>query len=269
MRGVGEPELLIPAAQSPHAFTLRPSDMRKLQQADLIFWVGDTFEIPLAQILETSGKQQHSVALLEQPGIRQLPARKGGFWGQAEHTGEISHAHGEYDYDPHIWLSIDNAKTIVDIARDRLIRIDPSHAAEYRANAKQMQERLDGLNETLHKELSVVRHAPYLVFHDAYHYFERQFDLKSMGSIVISPDRQPGARRIHEVQEKLRRLKARCIFSEPQFTPKLLDTLTQGTRVKTGTLDPIGAELPAGPDAYFLLMRHLADNLLSCLGETT
>ncbi|MEN8177706.1 MAG: zinc ABC transporter substrate-binding protein [Pseudomonadota bacterium] len=267
MLGLDKPELLIPASQSPHSFSLRPSDVRKLQTANMIIWVGEDFETPLTHILESSSKHTRVIELMNQPGIQHLPVRKGGVWDKSSHPAAEAESHRHHhDHDPHIWLSINNARFIVNISRDLLAEIDPEHKTKYQKNAQRMLTRLDELDDELHETLSSIREIPYMVFHDAYQFFEQQYDLNTVGSIVISPERQPGARRIHQVHRKLQRLEARCIFSEPQFQPKLLMTLTEGTQVKTGILDPVGAYLPAGPDAYFLLMRNLVDNLVECLG---
>ncbi|MDJ0808211.1 MAG: zinc ABC transporter substrate-binding protein [Gammaproteobacteria bacterium] len=264
MQGVNKPLLLIPAGQSPHAFSLRPSAMRKLKSAQLIFWMGEDFETPLAQILENASRQARVIELLNQPGIQHLPVRKGGVW-ESRHE-QYSGSHEHHELDPHVWLSPRNAESIVIIARDQLMTVDPEHSERYRLNAQQMLARLATLNLELRETLSSIRSLPYMVFHDAYQYFERHYALNTVGSIVISPERQPGARRIHEVHKKLKQHKVRCIFSEPQFKPKLISTLTEGTQVSTGLLDPVGAELPEGPEAYFQLLRNLADNLVGCLG---
>ena len=267
MQGVGEPDLLIPGGQSPHTFNLRPSDIRKLSTAKLIVWVGEDFETPLQSILISVPEHTRVIGLMDQPALKHLPIRKGGSW-ESGHSNDATdiHAH-QHASDPHLWLSPSNAKTIVELVEAQLIVIDPEHQAEYRENAQKTLSDLDALDIELRASLSRVHEIPYMVFHDAYQYFEQEYDLNAIGSIVVSPERQPGARRIHEVREKLHRLEARCIFTEPQFPPKMLIILTAGSHVKNGTLDPIGADLPAGPDTYFRLLRGLAANLAECLGE--
>ena len=268
MQGVAEPDLLIPAGQSPHEFSLRPSDMRKLSSAAMIVWLGESFETPLAHALHRSQEGRRSIALLEQPGIFLLPARQGGVWEKRERSEvDGSHHHAD-DIDPHIWLSTRNAVQIVQILRDALIEIDPANRPRYQVNAQRLLVRLEQLEKALEAGLSKVRDIPFIVFHDAYQYFQQQFGLRAVGSITIGPERQPGARRIHEIHAKLQRLEARCVFSEPQFEPKLLRMLIQDTQVRSGTLDPIGADLQSGPDAYFLLLKNLQANLVGCLEES-
>ncbi len=268
MQGIGEPELLIPGSQSPHAFSLRPSDVRKLQSANLFIWIGEAFETPLTGILTSLSGKTEIIELMDQPDILLLPGREGGIWENISHAdAETGHPAHQHERDPHLWLAISNARDIVRITRDALAAIDPQNKASYTSNAARLDARLDDLDRELRTALSSVRSVPFIVFHDAYQYFQHQYALNTVGSITISPEQQPGVKRILEVRRKLQRLEARCIFSEPQFEPKLLHTLTQNTQVKTGILDPIGADLTAGPEAYFLLMRNMQQQLVECLGD--
>jgi zinc transport system substrate-binding protein len=150
-------------------------------------------------------------------------------------------------------------------AAEALGQVDPANRGRYAANVARLVARIDTLDAELAATLAPVRGVPYVVFHDAYQYFERRYALEAVGSIAVSPERPPGARRVREIREKVRNLGARCIFGEPQFPPALLATLTEGTGARTGELDPIGAELAAGPDAWFALMRALGASLANCL----
>jgi zinc transport system substrate-binding protein len=266
MAGVGKPELLLNGAQSPHTVTLRPSDVKKIGGADLIVWVGKDFEIFLTHSLKSLSPQTHVLQLQDSPGIAQLPIREGGVWeSRHEHT-ETSHDEPSgQPIDSHIWLSPQNAREIVTLVKQALIEIDPDNEQRYQDNARELKTRLNDLDQELLARLTPVQWVPFIVFHDAYQYFERHYQLNAIGSITLSPDRKPGARRIHEIHAKLEKLEARCIFSEPQFEPKLLKTIVAGTQVRTGVLDPIGADIPAGKDAYFVLMRRLSDSLVTCL----
>jgi zinc transport system substrate-binding protein len=266
MAGVGKPELLLKGAQSPHTFTLRPSDVRKLGNADLIVWVGKDFEIFLTHSLESLSSRTRVLQLQGSAAIAQLPIRQGGVWEDRHEHTETEHAEpSEQPIDPHIWLSPQNARVIVTLVKQALIEIDPDHEERYQANAREIKSRLNDLDQKLLARLTPVQWVPFIVFHDAYQYFERHYHLNAIGSITLSPDRKPGARRIHEIHAKLEKLEARCIFSEPQFEPKLLKSIVAGTQVRTGVLDPIGADIPAGVDAYFILMRRLTDSLVTCL----
>ena len=184
-----------------------------------------------------------------------------------EHDEHAGHHHGEHDM--HIWLDPENAKAIVGAAAEALIDLDPAHAGIYRANRDLMVQRLDGLSAEIATELTAVRDAPFVVFHDAYQYMERRFGLNTVGSITVSPERQPGAARLKEIQEKISELGARCVFSEPQFEPRLVGVVVEGTGARTGVLDPLGATLQDGPDLYFELMRRNAAALRTCLAESS
>ena len=173
------------------------------------------------------------------------------------------HDHGEFD--PHVWLDPVNAKAIVHEIEEALVKADPKHASTYEANANKMMEKLDSLVVELSSELEPVHEKGFIVFHDAYQYFEQRFDLAAIGSITVSPEVMPGAERVSELREKILELNATCVFSEPQFEPKLVETLVEGTGARTGVLDPLGATLAKGPDLYFQLIRNMASSLKKCL----
>jgi zinc transport system substrate-binding protein len=269
MEGVDKPKLLIDGAQSPHHFSLRPSHMGLLHQADLIIWVGPDVEAALAGLFKKQVIKGRVVTLTELQGMNWLSIRK-------DHAGEAldlkhddDHSAGAHKHaqaiDSHIWLSPEIARGIVHQLSELLSQLDAANATRYRENSLKLIERLNRLDTELEAKLSPVRNIPYIVFHDAYHYFEHHYRLNAVGSVSISPERQPGMRHIHELRSKIVRLKARCLFSEPQFQPKLVATLIEGTEVRAGQLDPLGSQLDPGPDAYFQLMRELADNLAACL----
>ena len=180
-----------------------------------------------------------------------------------DHGDQDEHGHGEFD--PHVWLDPINAKAIVHEIEEALVKADPKHASTYEANAHKMMEKLDALVAELREELEPVHEKGFIVFHDAYQYFEQRFDVAAIGSITVSPEVMPGAERVSELLEKILELNATCIFSEPQFEPKLVETLVKGTGARTGMLDPLGATLPKGPDLYFQLIRNMASSLKTCL----
>lgn len=185
---------------------------------------------------------------------------------------ESDHGHGDVrandSLDTHIWLDPDNARAILTGVRDALSELDPGNSARYEANTREALQQLDRLEADLQTQLAEVADRPYIVFHDAYHYFEEAFGLNAVGSVTLNPERQPGARRIAELREKVEQLDAVCVFREPQFEPRLVASLVKGTSVRTGELDPLGATLDPGPQAYFELMRRLGDNMTECLGDT-
>ncbi len=264
MQGVGEPGLIVGGASSPHTYSLRPSDAERLAAAELVFWIGPIFEGFLAKPLAALAGKAEIVELDRVPGITLLSAREGGSWEAEEHAATHSHG-GALEQDGHLWLDPANAKAIVQVAVVRLSALDPDNAARYAANGTALQQRLEVLDEVLRRRLAPVRGVPFVVFHDAYQYLERRYGLDAIGSITVSPENRPGARRLEAIHEKIETLGARCVFSEPQFEPRLVQTLIAGTRAHTGVLDPEGAALPAGPDLYVKLMKGLADSLTHCL----
>ncbi len=266
MAGVGEPHLLMPGGASPHDYSLRPSDARALQQAQVVFWVGPALETVLERPL-AAAPDARTVALLEAPELTLWPRREGGVW---ETDDEAHHDHGTTEHDapdPHVWLDPDNAVAMVRQIAVVLSEIDPDHAGTYRANAGALMEGIAALDAELGAALAPVRETPFVVFHDAYQYLERHYGLATAGAIAVDPESRPGARRVREIRALIEARGARCLFAEPQFRPALVEVLVADTGVATGMLDPLGAELAPGPGAYFALMRGLAGSLVECLGS--
>ncbi len=262
MEGIAEPILLIKGNASVHAYSLRPSQVRALHRAQAVFRIGSNLERFLDKPLAALSREVRVVNLMEWPGIRLLPGRSGGLWQRP------AHQHGEHGYqDPHIWLDPHNAEVMVTAVVAVLSEKDPEHTARYHANGERLRETLRRLDRELDTTLAPVRKVPYLVFHDAYQYFESRYGLHALGAVVATPERTPGARRLRQVRKLIRERAIRCLFREPQFTPAWLDLLREGTPLRIGTLDPLGADLPPGPDLYFTLMRRLAASLTQCLKQ--
>ena len=266
MEGVGEPYLLVRGGASPHTYSLRPSAMQRLHDAEAVFWVGEPVSPFLAKPLRSLGERVRQVELLEWPGLHRLPARAGGVWSEGHEHQEAEHDHGE-DLDPHIWLDPRNAAAIVQAAVTTLAGLDPANAARYRENGDRMAERLAALDQRLKARLTPVRDIPYLVFHDAYQYLEHRYGLRALGAVTVSPDRRPGARRLSEIRRRVEETGAVCLFREPQFPPSLVQTIRRGTGLRSGVLDPLGADLEPGPGLYGGLMEGLADALTGCLAR--
>ena len=288
MQGVGEPQLIVDGAASPHTYNLRPSNARKLEKADVVFWVGPGLEAFLEKPLEALASKATVVELEDAKGLEKLPFREGGPFeahdhgdeghdahnGHAEEEGAHDHGHdhaeghGDHDhgaYDAHLWLAPANAKAMAQTIETALIAADAGNAATYQANTKKLIDDLNALDAELRETVKPVKDKPFIVFHDAYQYFEHRYGVKTAGSITVSPETLPGADRVKQMQEKVRQLGATCVFAEPQFEPKLISVITEGTAAKSATLDPEAATLEPGPDLYFKLMRGIAGSLKDCL----
>ncbi|MEF2548613.1 zinc ABC transporter substrate-binding protein [Aurantimonas sp. E1-2-R+4] len=269
MKGVSEPMLIVQGAGSPHTYRMKPSEAAALQSADVVFWAGAYLEAFLVKPLATLGANARNVKLVDAPGVEKLSLREGGpFEADAhedENAGQTANEDDGGTFDTHVWLDPVNAKAMVGAIEAALIAADPAHAETYAANADKLEARLDGLIAKTEADLAGVKGRPFIVFHDAYQYFERRFAMPAAGSITVSPETPPGARRIAELQAKVKAVGATCVFAEPQFEPALVDVVIEGTEAKAGVLDPEGAALKDGPELYFELIGNLATALKDCL----
>lgn len=267
MDGVGSPTLLISANASPHAYALKPSDARALSEADLIVWVGEGLETMLERPLHSLAGKARVLELASLDGMHLLMTRElQSSHGREGVTEEESHGHDHGAIDTHLWLSPDNAQRIVSAVYTALAKLDPVNAERYRANAATLDQRIIALEKALQVQLAPVSERPYVVFHDAYRYFEEAFGLHSVAAIAVSPERSPGARRIVEIRNRIRD-GAICVFSEPQFRPDIVEVVLEGSQARHGVLDPLGTSLAPGKDQWFGLMRSMANNLVDCLAE--
>lgn len=272
MGSVGSPYLIVKGAGSPHTYSLKPSDAEALQNADVVFWVGDELELFLERAIDTLATQAEVVWLIDTRGLTRLAYREGGpFEGpDGEEEAASDHRHEGHDHgsiDMHFWLDPENAKAMVDEIESTLSDADPANAKTYKANAETMKRKLNMLDKDIAATLAPVKDRKFVVFHDAYQYFEERYGLKAAGSVTISPDRLPGARRITEIKSKVKELGATCVFIEPQFEPKLITVIIEGTAARIGVLDPLGADLEDGPGLYFTLMRNMANAMQHCLSQ--
>lgn len=278
MAGVAEPELLLDAAVSEHTAQLTPSQVRSMQNADLIVAVGENLEAFLHKALENPEIGQKKVFEAgEVPGVKTLPARDGGLWEPHSHEGEGEEAHAEeghehseegHDHgghDPHIWMDPENAKAIATELARTLGQLDSANAAKYQENAAKFASGLDALSTEIKAEVAPVQDRRYIVFHDAYQYFEARFGMNPAGSVTVNPEVTPGAKRLKEIHDRIAETKAVCVFAEPQFEPKYVETVIEGTRAKTAVLDGLGAREAKGPDAYAAMMRRFVASLTGCL----
>lgn len=297
MEGVGTPNLLVKGAASPHTYALKPSDARALHRANVFFRVSETVEPFTRKLTSALPETVRVVTLADAPGIELLDVRTGETFEKHDHThdheghdhkhdhGHDEHAHHDHDHahdkhahddhehghasarDGHVWLDPENArKMIAEIARV-LSEAAPDKAETFKANAARADEALARLEAEIERDLAPVKNKPFVVFHDAFQYFEHRFGLSAVGSITVSPEVKPSAKRLTEIRRKLADLSAACVFSEPQFQAKLVATVTEGTGARSGTLDPEGALVEPGPAAYETLLRNLATDLRSCLAH--
>ena len=305
MEGVGTPELIVEGAGSPHTYALKPSQAQSLQDADVVFWIGHELEAFLEGPVETLSASAKSVELINAHDLIKLEFREGGAFdehdrddhddhdhsaeaGHDDHghretaeaghdhdhgheetadAGHDGHDHGEFD--AHIWLDPVNAKAMVNEIEEVLAQADPSNAVQYEANAEVVLAKLDALTAEITVALAPVHDKGFIVFHDAYQYFEKRFDVTAAGSVTVSPEIIPGAARVAEIREKVQELGATCVFAEPQFEPKLVATVVEGTAAKSGVIDPLGATITEGPELYFDLVRNMATSVKTCLSESS
>ena len=277
MEGVGEPELIIDGVASPHNFQIKPSHAKMLQNADLVIWIGEDLESFLPTALKSIPKDAVVFELLDQSGLKKLKFREKNIFeghddhGHDEHAkkeddhddhGHDDHGHGHGSFDPHIWLDPANAKVIVKKITNQLSKIDKDNASTYKSNYKKVIKDLDGLIKEVKNEIN--KDASFVVFHDAYQYFEKRFGLSVIGALTVNPDLMPGAEQLSEIREVIEHEKAKCIFSEPQFNPNIINSIASDTGVKTGVLDPLGANIDKGKNMYFDLIKDMSNSLKDC-----
>jgi len=305
MDGVGKPDLIVDGYASPHGFALKPSHAKMLQNADLIFWVGEDLENFLEKPLKSIAKKAEKIELMEIKGLNKLKFRERNIFeehddhGHDEHAkkeddhddhghdeeghkeddhddhghdeeghkeddhddhGHEGHAHGEYD--PHIWLDPMNAKVILEEMAEHLIENDQENASKYKANLKKARKDLDKLTKKTKSELN--KDFKSIVFHDAYQYFEKRFDVNVLGAFTVNTDVMPGAEQLAEIREIIEHDKVSCVFSEPQFNPDIINAVAKDMNISTGVLDPLGATLNPGKNLYFDLIKNMSKSFKSC-----
>ena len=292
MDGVNEPDLIIDGVASPHNFQIKPSHAKMLQKADLVIWVGEDLESFLPPALKSIPQNAVVFELLDQSGLKKLKFREKNIFeghddhGHDEHAtkkddhddhdeeehakkeddhddhGHDDHGHAHGEYDPHIWLDPSNAKVIVKKITNQLSKIDKENSSTYKANSKKLLKDLDNLIKEIKNEIN--KDASFVVFHDAYQYFEKRFGINVIGALTVNPDVMPGAEQLSDIREVIEHEKAKCIFSEPQFNPNIINSIASDTGVKTGVLDPLGANIDKGKNMYFQLIKDMSNSLKDC-----
>ena len=304
MDGVGKPDLIVDGYNSPHGFALKPSHAKMLQNADLIFWVGEDLETFLEKPLKSIAKKAEKIELMEIKGLNKLEFRERNIFeghddhghdehkedehkehghkedkhdehGHDEHKEDEhkehghkedkhddhhEHAHGEHN--PHIWLDPMNAKVILKEMAEHLIENDQKNASTYKANLKKALKDLDKLTKKVKSDLN--KDFKSIVFHDAYQYFEKRFDVNVLGAFTVNTDVLPGAKQLSEIREIIEHDKVSCVFSEPQFNPDIINAVAKDMNIKTGVLDPLGATLTPGKTLYFDLIGNMSKAFKGC-----
>ena len=288
----GKTTLLIPTEVSPHEYKLKPSDTKILQNANIIFFVSEHLETSVTKIFENLPKNIRTINLMEDIGIKRLAIRDNETWKRHDHN----HGHGDHDDhekhekkhddhdhdnhakehddhndhekedDVHIWLNPDNAVKIIKKINKELSLFFPENAKTYDQNANQMIKKINQLKVELKNELSGIKDKPYVVFHDAYQYFETSFGLNAVGSVALEGDIASSPKQISFIKDKIVKLKASCVFQEPQFDSKLVKIVVEGTNAQIGTLDPLGVNIKSGENFYLQLLKNMAKSLKDCLG---
>ena len=276
MDGVGKPDVIVDGYNSPHDFSLKPSHAKMLENADLVIWMGEDLEAFLEKPLQTIVKKAKNIELMDLKGIKKLEFREKNIFeehddhkekdGHKEHDdhkekdGHEGHGHGEHD--PHVWLDPINAKVIIKEITNQLVQLDSKNSSIYKSNSKKALTDIDKLVKDIKKELN--KDLRFVVFHDAYQYFENRFDIQVLGALTVNTDVMPGAEQLSETREVIEHEKVNCLFSEPQFNPAIIKSIAKDTKIKTGILDPLGAKLDKGKNLYFDLLKNMSSSFKGC-----
>ena len=260
--GVAIPEVLLPPGASPHNYALRPSDVRKVQSVDLVYWIGPSMEGFLPRVL--NGRTLPSVAVQDLPGLKLRHFAEESH-SHADEADEHDHDHRPGSLDAHLWLSPVNARVIATKMAADLSAADPTNAARYQSNLKAFDERLDAMDLRLKARLAGIAGKPYFVFHEAFDYFEDAYGLKHAGVFSVAAEVQPGAQHVAAMRTRLQEVGKTCVFSEPPLRPRLAETLVAGLPVKLAELDALGGYTPATAQGYEQVLEKLGNDLAGCL----
>ena len=292
MDGVGKPDLIVDGYASPHGFSMKPSHAKMLQDADLIFWVGEDLENFLEKPLNSIAKKAEKIELMDIKGLNVLSFRERNIFDEHDdhddheghskkkkddhddheghtkkkkddhddHDDHEGHGHGEYD--PHIWLDPINAKVILKEMTEHLIENDSKNTSTYKSNLDKALKDIDKLTMNVMTELNQSESS--IVFHDAYQYFEKRFNVNILGAFTVNTDVMPGAEQLAQIREIIEHDKVSCVFSEPQFNPDIIKAVAKDMNIKTGVIDPLGATLDPRKDLYFDLIRNMSASFKGC-----
>ena len=279
MEGLGKPSLIIEGTNNPHNFVLKPSHAKLLEEADIVFWIGEDLEAFMEKPLKSLAGDAKKISFMELAAIEKLKFREENIFEHDDHDDHDEHdghddehdghddehdGHNHGEYNAHLWLDPSNAIEMVLEISHELSELDPENKDKYKANANKTIVGLDKLINDVNKSLSKDVKYKYIVFHDAYQYFEKRFDITSAGALTLNPDVLPGAQQIKDIQKLIKEKNIKCIFSEPQFNPKIIETLANDTNITTGIMDPLGAYLDKGIPMYNELIMNISDAVKQC-----
>ena len=262
--------LIVSGNQSPHGFKFKPSQIKLLNNAAVVFYIGDTLETFMEKAFDSIPNNIVKVPVVEKARLKLLPYREGGPWEEDKHEAHDHGHEGHHDEgggDMHVWLDPDNAIKMIKAITRQLSKVYPENREAYKANARSYVNKIMALDTELSATLSNWKEPPFIVFHDAYQYFEKHYGLNGVGSITFDPHDFPSPKRLKEIRSKLNETSAACVFSEPQFSDRLVRTVIKGTSAKTALIDPLGSSIEAGPDLYFTLLKNMADTFKSCFNS--
>ena len=249
---------LLPDGASPHHYALKPSDMRTLETARVVFRIGSGLETFLDKPLATAIPTRAVITLADTTGIQSL--------GSRHQHGDNHAGHAAGSADLHLWLNPVNAIAMSrEIAR-ALSDVDSAHQAEYLANAQQLIAQIEATDVRIRQQLAPLSQQPYLSFHDAWQHFDTHYGLNFAGAVTLDVSRLPGARHVQDIRKIIEEKRAVCLFQEPQFSPAMVKTLVEGSNIRLGELDPLGMQLPLNKDTYPTLLQAAADSFQQCLG---
>ena len=260
--GVGQPDVLLPPGATPHNYALRPSDVRRVQSADLLYWIGPDLEGFMPRVIKS--RTLPTVAVQTLPGLKLRHFAEDSH-SHEEDTAEHDHDHRPGTLDAHLWLAPANARVIAaKMAADLSVK-DSANAAKYQSNLKAFNKRLDALDARLKARLAAIADKPFFVFNEGYDYFESSYGLKHAGVFSVASEVQPGAQHVAAMRKRLQEVGKTCVFSDPPLRPRLAETLTAGLPAKLAELDALGGYTPATAQGYEQLLEKLGNDLAGCL----
>ncbi|MDK2635144.1 zinc ABC transporter substrate-binding protein ZnuA [Pantoea stewartii subsp. indologenes] len=267
--GVTPVEVLLPDGASEHDYALRPSDVKRLQNADLVVWVGPEMEAFMTKSAAALPEKKN-LEIVQIPGVKTMLLRGGedddhDDHEAAEHDHDAEHHHHHGEFNMHLWMSPEIAQKTAVAIHEKLLELMPQDKAKLDANLQHFEAELADTDKRIISQLASVKDKGYFVFHDAYTYFEKHYGLSPTGHFTVNPEIQPGAQRLHQIRTQLVEKKAVCVFAEPQFRPAVIDAVARGTQVRKGTLDPLGTDISLGKDSYVKFLSQLSSQYETCL----